>query len=161
MNAPVIHHGSFTIARTYSASPSQVFAAWADAQAKYRWFVSGEGWDIAEATHDFRVGGTERSRFRRVGDETVYTNDSRYDDIIPDKRIVFAYSMARETASGPAIFSVSLATVELQPAGTGTRLVFTEQSVFLEGADGPKHREMGWNELLDKLGAELNRSASV
>ena len=33
--------------------------------------------------------------------------------------------------------SVSLATVELKPAGKGTRLIFTEQGAFLDGYDDP------------------------
>ena len=31
--------------------------AFEDPEAHYRWFVSGEGWEIACYTHDFRVGG--------------------------------------------------------------------------------------------------------
>ena len=56
-------------------------------------------------------------------------------------------------------FSASLATVEIAPAGDGSRLVFTEQAAFFEGADGPAMREQGWNALLDALGVELRRAA--
>jgi uncharacterized protein YndB with AHSA1/START domain len=54
-----------------------------------------------------------------------------------------------------ARFSVSLATVEFKPADKGTRLIFTEHGAFFDGADGPKMREAGWNELLQKLDAHL------
>jgi hypothetical protein len=40
-------------------------------------------------------------------------------------------------------------------AGAGTRLVFTEQAVFLDGYDDAGSREHGTNWLLDKLGEAL------
>ncbi len=52
-------------------------------------------------------------------------------------------------------FSVSLATVELTPAGAGTRLIFTEHGAFFDGADGVKMREQGWQDLLGKLDVYL------
>jgi uncharacterized protein YndB with AHSA1/START domain len=57
-------HSTFTIERTYEASPARVFAAFADVPTKRRWFVEGEGWEIDAYTMDFRVGGLERGRFR-------------------------------------------------------------------------------------------------
>jgi uncharacterized protein YndB with AHSA1/START domain len=51
--------------------------------------------------------------------------------------------------------SVSLTTVEFQPSGTGTRLIFTEQGVFLDGTDSAAQREQGTQGVLDKLGAAL------
>jgi hypothetical protein len=53
--------------------------------------------------------------------------------------------------------SVSLATVELRPAGAGTRLTFTEQVVFLDGYDNAAEREEGTRAGLDNLDAELRR----
>lgn len=51
--------------------------------------------------------------------------------------------------------SVSLATIELFPSGTGTRLVMTEQGAFLDGYDDAGSREEGTKLLLDALGAAL------
>jgi len=51
--------------------------------------------------------------------------------------------------------SVSLATVELAPAGDGTRLLFTEQAAFLDGQDTAAERERGTGTLLENLDAEL------
>jgi hypothetical protein len=45
--------------------------------------------------------------------------------------------------------------VELEAAGAGTRLVYTEQGAFFEGANGPSSRKQGWSELLERLAATL------
>jgi uncharacterized protein YndB with AHSA1/START domain len=150
-------HASFVIERTYSASPQRIFAAWADPVAKRAWFVEGEGWDIQSYEIDFREGGRERSRCRVVkgeetlGEKTFFGNETVFNELIENERIVFTYAMARNGAR----FSVSLATVEFKPADKGTRLIFTEHGAFFDGADGPKMREAGWNELLQKLDAHL------
>lgn len=59
---------------------------------------------------------------------------------------------------GGTRISVSLATVELRPAGKGTRLVFTEQAVFLDDFDDGGGRERGTGVLLDQLGVALERA---
>jgi len=143
-------HSTFSIERTYLARPPRVFAAFSNEATKRRWFAEGEGWEIDEFTLDFRVGGTERSRFRFQGGAPV-GNDTIFLDIVPDRRIVLAYTMT----IGDRRISASLATVELAPAGSGTRLVYTEQGAFFDGADKPDQREAGCRELLDKLGDEL------
>ena len=53
------------------------------------------------------------------------------------------------------LISVSVTTVEFAAAAGGTTLTFTEQGVFLDGADTPAVREKGTGELLDALGAAL------
>jgi uncharacterized protein YndB with AHSA1/START domain len=140
-----VTHATFAVERTYDQPPARVFAAWADADEKARWFAPpGEASTLAFEL-DFRVGGRALSRARVDG--AVHTFDARYHDIVPDERIVFAYDMYLDDAR----ISVSLATVELEPAGAGTRLVFTEHGAFFPGGDTPEQREQGWRELLDAL----------
>lgn len=154
-------HGSFVIERRYRAAPQKVFAAWADADAKRQWFVEGEGWDIQSYELDFREGGAERSTFRHLqgietfGEETWFGNDTVFNEIVPNERIIFTYSMERNGVR----FSVSLASVEFLAAGSGTRMVFTEHGAHFDGADGVRMREGGWRELLDKLDQYLSRGA--
>lgn len=155
-------HGSFIIERRYSAAPQRVFAAWADPVAKRAWFAEGEGWDIQSYALDFREGGTEKSKFRFLkgeetfGETTLFGNDTAFNEIIPNERIIFTYSMDRNGVR----FSVSLATLELKPADQGTRLILTEHGAFFDGADGIKMREAGWHELLQKLDEHLAKSAA-
>lgn len=145
-----VTHATIVIERHYEATPARVFKAWSDPKARDRWFVAAEGWKISEYSHDFRVGGRESGRFSQTG-KNIYTNDTIYQDIVPDSRIIFAYTMAKDGEN----ISASVATVELKPEGNGTRLVFTEQGAFLDGLDTPASREGGWKELLDNLGKEF------
>jgi uncharacterized protein YndB with AHSA1/START domain len=87
-----------------------------------------------------------------VPPERVFANTT-YLDIVPNRRIVLAYTMAM----GDQRFSASLATFEFLRSDKGTDLIFTEQAAFFEGADGPKMREDGWRQLLEQLAAEFTR----
>lgn len=83
MNERSIQHATFVIERTYGASPAWVFAAWADPEAKARWFPKPNEFD-------FRVGGREIHR------GAVYTYDACYQDIVPDQRIISTYTLDRD-----------------------------------------------------------------
>ena len=150
MKPRATEHATFVIERKYSQAPARVFAAWAEPEAKARWFVGpsqsrSEGYQL-----DFRVGGREHLEVTPLGGE-VHLFDCVYQDIVPGERIVYCYDMH----IGAARISVSLATVEFKPSGTGTQLVFTEQVVFLDGYDDAGSRERGTADLLDKLALSL------
>lgn len=147
------YHSTFTIARRYDAAPARVFRAFSDPAAHSRWYVEGDGWPIAEYSHDFRVGGRESGRFSQDR-KTMIDNETLYLDIVENQRIIFAYAMS----VGGKRISASLATVELLADGSGTRLKFTEQGAFFD-AGGAKDREGGWNELLGLLEKEVARAA--
>lgn len=150
-----VSHATFVIERTYAASPARVFAAFASREAKMRWFAGPAEWGPPEHTLDFRVGGREHISGRpRGGPRHVY--EGGYQDIVPNVRIITTYDMHLDEKH----ISVSLATFELKPAGSGTRLVYTEQAAFLDGYDDAGSREHGTRELLDKLGKALAREAA-
>ena len=144
-------HGTFVIERDYPASPVQVFAAWADLDAKSQWFGPDSGGDAH--TLEFREGG--REHFEAAVGSDLYHYDALYEDIVGDERIVYTYNMHR----GEQRLSVSVSTVELAPAGEGTHLRYTEQGVFLDGADTVDAREHGTRELLEKLAGALAQGA--
>ena len=145
-------HNTFVIERTYPAAPSRVFTAFADPAAKSQWFSGPEEWESGRYELDFRVGGRERASGGPPGGP-VHLYEATYQDIVPDQRIVTTYVMYLDQTR----ISVSVATLELEPAGQGTRLRLTEQGVFLDGADTGAQREHGTRELLDALGRELER----
>jgi uncharacterized protein YndB with AHSA1/START domain len=144
-------HGAFHLERTYDATPEQVYKALSDETAKNRWFHGPQGWRPIERFMDFRVGGRERAKGRFEGGVTT-TFDAIYHDIVPRERIVYTYEMHLDDRK----ISVSLATLQIEPAGAGrTKLKVSEQGAFLDGYDDAGSREHGTGDLLDKLGASL------
>lgn len=145
-----VTHATFTLRRSFSASPARVFRAFSDMREKAKWF--GDAADgVEEHTMDFRVGGREHNHGKEPHGGGTYVFDLIYQDIIPDQRIVYTYDML---INGSRI-SVSLGTLELRPEGKGTILVYTEQGAYLDGYDNPKQRELGTVELFDKLATTL------
>ena len=146
-------HDTFSVERTYPASPSRVFAAFASKEAKDAWgddpgLEAADG-SAASTEFDFRPGGRERFGFKY--ESRTYSYDALYYDIVPDQRIVYSYEMY----SGGDRASVSLVTVEIVPGQDGTRLTYTEQAAFLDGIDKPEGREEGTGWMLDNLGTYL------
>jgi uncharacterized protein YndB with AHSA1/START domain len=157
METQPVTHSTFVIERIYPTTPERVFAAFSDPAKKRRWFVDGKGSEIQDFKMDFRVGGLEHRRFLITADNpvkgSVITNSTTYQDIIPNRRIVLAYTMSM--ADKP--FSASQSTFEFVPTEKGTKLLFTEQIAFFENSDGLEMRQDGWRKLLDALGLELAR----
>ena len=104
---------------------------------------------------EFRVGGSERLHYRFkpghpiAGSEIV--NQSTFQDIVPEKRIV---ATAKMSLNGKPI-SITLLTFEFLASGSGTDLVLTNQGTFVDWPDGAKMIEQGWRGLFESLGKEL------
>lgn len=151
MTARSATHDTFVIERTFPQAPERVFNAFADADAKARWFSGpSDQWTQSLREFDFRVGGRERLIGAWAGGK-VSSFDSIYQDIVPNERIIYSYAMQIDGVP----ISVSLATVEFKPAGKGTRLVITEQGAFLDGYDDAGSRERGTGMLLGRLAESL------
>lgn len=152
MSERSVTHATFALERTYPAAPARVFAAFADPAQKARWNGCHDEWETVEASLDFRVGGREVSRVAPPGG-LVHGMEARYHDIVPGERIVYSYAMT----VGDARVSVSLVTLEFEPADGGTRLTFTEQGAFLDAHQPPAEREAGTGIGLDRLRALLEQ----
>ena len=145
-------HATFVIERDYNAAPARVFAAFADPKQKAKWFGGPDDWEKSDHKLDFRVGGKESISGGPPGGVVHYYN-AEYWDIVPNERIVSAYEMHMDKQR----ISVSLATLEFKPKGSGTRFILTEQGVFLDGYDDAGERERGTRELLAQLEAYLSQ----
>jgi uncharacterized protein YndB with AHSA1/START domain len=151
-----IVHDTFRIERIIAASPARVFAALTNAEKKLRWFAGPPSWKQHERTVDIRVGGREHLHGEH-GSGMVSIFDAIYLDIVDGERVVYAYEM---TVNGRKI-STSLATFEVFPQPTGTKLVLTEQGAYYDDPDMAKYAPNGQNEsrrqgtegLMDKLAA--------
>jgi uncharacterized protein YndB with AHSA1/START domain len=150
MTSRKVTHATFTIERTYDVPPERVFRAFADAEAKAKWFAGSGEWREGKRVMDFRVGGKEHlSGGRKDGPPHIF--DALYQDIVPNERIIYTYEMH----IGEKRISVSLATIEFKKAGKGTKMSFTEQGAFLDDFDRPETREEGTKVLLENLARSL------
>ena len=149
-SSPSSEHAVFTIERRLAAAPARVYAAFAEAQAKNQWFARGEDLTLLRNDFDFRIGGEENVHGRWKSG-MVSKFHAIYCDVVPERRIVYVYDMHLDERK----ISVSLATVEFEPDGEGTRLRVTEQGAFLDGYNDAGAREQGTNKLMDVLARSL------
>jgi len=147
---PAAVRGAFAIERVFKATPAQVYKAFTDESAKSRWFSGGDDYTMVERRMDVRPGGREIAVGRwKSGATTRF--DAIYFDVVPDRRLVYAYEMHIDARK----ISVSLACVEIEPHPAGVTLKVAEQAVFLDGYDDNGSREHGTNFLMDRLIASL------
>lgn len=159
MQPQLIQHHTFTLEQTFRKTPAQVFAAFANPSRKRRWFAESTNHDVEHFDMQFEAGGRERAayRFKAGGPFTGVSlvHEGTFLDIVPEQRIITASTM---TLGGNRI-SASLETFEFHAEGDGTRLLFTHQAAFFEGADGPQMRQAGWEQLFSQLRSTLEQGA--
>lgn len=150
MSERSVTHATFAIERNYDATPSRVFSAWSQPDEKKQWCACHGEWNTTLHEMDFRIGGCERINTSDT-EGVVHAFVGHYQDIVPNERIVYSYGMHLDERR----ISVSLVTLEFRPEGGGTRLVLTEQGVFLDGYDEIADRKHGTEAGLDNLEAFL------
>jgi uncharacterized protein YndB with AHSA1/START domain len=154
MTDPSVVHSTFVIERNYPQPPERVYAAFAQPARKRRWYVEGDH-EIQEFEMEFRVGGSERFRYRFKEGHPIagseIANESIYQDIVPEKRIVITAKMSLNSKP----IEITVLTLEFLCSKTGTDLVLTNQGTFLDWPGGAAMIEQGWRSLLDRLEKEL------
>ena len=141
-------HGTFTLNRSWAAPPSRVFQAWADPNLKRQWFGPPPGeWTESRRTMEFRPGGLEihEGKLTTSGVTTLY--EGRFHLIEENQRLIFAYDLH---LSG-RFHSVTLASLVLEANGARTDVSYTEQVMYLDGADGTAQRRHGTEYLFEKI----------
>ena len=142
-----VGHATFRIERVYSALPKRVYQAWTNPKLKARWYGPTE--NRSALSLDYRIGGREHFT-GVVSNGLVFGYEAIFHEIVPDHRIVYSYTMD----FGKVRISASLVTVEITATeDANARLLFTDQGVYLDGADTPAAREQGTRGMLETLAA--------
>ncbi|HZM74077.1 MAG TPA: metalloregulator ArsR/SmtB family transcription factor [Candidatus Limnocylindrales bacterium] len=142
-------HDTFSLQRTYPATPSRVFSAFASASAKRAWHCAED--ELADGPSgvqefDFRPGGRERFGVKHRGENPSVRRP------VLRHRARPAHHLRYEMYADDVRNSVSVATLEFAKNGAGTTLTWTDQGVYLDGIDGtqaPVLRVGGTTEMLD------------
>ena len=150
MTSSNVTHDTFVIVRDFDSPVQSVFRAWSDPESKARWFAGSSSALGTTYELDFQVGGREVNRGGPPGGP-IYTYSARFRDIVIDQRIVYTYEMLADDTR----ISVTVATIEFHGTAGGTRLMLTEQGVFLDGRDNASQREEGTHGWLNALAASL------
>lgn len=145
-----VEHTTFVIERELAGSPRHAFRFFAEPALKARWNECHPDWTVLEERFEFHVGGVEARRWR-TGDGGEQTFLATYLDIMPARRIIYAFDMTQ----GGRRVSASLATVELVADGGRTRMLFTEQMAYLAGTRSMQMRISGTGDGFDKLVAAV------
>ena len=145
-----VTHATFVVERTFDAPLDRVWDAFAVPEQHAQWFGSEESFTETEAHEDFRVGGQAVQDGQWHGGPTSrYV--ATYTDIVERSRIVATYDM---WVDGEHL-STSLSSTEFEAVDGGTRVTYTEQSVFLDGKEDGSQRESGFQGIFDVLAAYL------
>ena len=132
------------IRRVISAPRDRVYAAWTDPAQLKEWF-GPEKVQTRDLIADARVGGEFRWDLINPEGEKM-TCRGEYRELQPGKKIVFTWQWEDDEDWEN---HVSIMTVELDDAGTGTALRLTHEKLpNKESRDG---HTRGWNSALDKL----------
>lgn len=145
-----IAHATVVMERTYAASPTRVFAAWSDVEARKRWSAPADNIRIEYEAADFREGGKDVSRCIEPGNAD-YVATVTYVDIRKGQRIVFA----EDVVHGNTRVSAALISMELTPKGAETHLALTMQIASFDEAGMEAGYQFGWSAALDNLAKEF------
>jgi len=137
---------SLKVKRFYPVAPAKVWRAWTDARALGQWFRPDASFSVPVAESDVRVGGGFRVLMINAKGEQ-FDLSGAYRELVPERRLVMTWGWKNQPGQ------VSLVTVNLRPAGTGTQLDLLHEG-YLDFVDQPTHEE-GWNGALDTLGTIL------
>lgn len=143
-------HEKITIKRTIKASLEQVFAAWADPDARAVWGPQSDGEGMEFSETDFRVGGKDVHRCGQKGD-LCFLVKTIYHDIQQPSHLLFT----ERVSTDDSLLCVSLITAEFSEAGEATNLELTVQVASLVGEDMIAGNRGGWEAALNNLGAYL------
>jgi uncharacterized protein YndB with AHSA1/START domain len=111
-----ITHDTFMLERTFTATPEQVFSAYADDKTRVQWAPPRTD-EMRYSRSEFRVHGTDEFRCGPAGDLRM-SGRTVYLDIVENQRIVLAETVSSEGH----IAAHSLVSWQLEPIGNATKV---------------------------------------
>lgn len=130
------------IARTYAASPEEIFEALTDPKTLTRWFAPSEEFDVYVDRFDARVGGRYRIEMRHQ-DGDVHTAVGTIREIDRPSRLVYTW-----TWEGGEMGD-TLVTWALSGVDEGTELTLTHEQ-FPDEESRSQHMQ-GWTAMAVRL----------
>jgi len=107
-----------------------------------KWMAPDDAFKIPVAETDVRVGGRYRI-VMHAPDGEVHDVSGVYREIVPNKKLVYTWAWKTTPQQ------VSMVTIELRAAGSGTELTLTHEQ--LVDAESRSRHEHGWKGCLARL----------
>ena len=149
-DTPLRDFATVSVARTYPVPPARVFAALTTREAMQVWGSPADTFRTTVDPFDFREGGVAVWRMD-PGEGDPWINEDRYQEIVPDARIILTSALRHQ---GALLFA-GVVVMTLTPADGGTRLMLEEHGYFPDGRDQAAMHQAGWGQVLDQIGAFL------
>ena len=129
--------------RDLAAAPARVFEVLSKPELVPKWLGPSDEFRVTAHEWDCRPGGRYRVEFNAPDGETnIVVGEFR--EVVRDERLAFTW-----TWEGKPVID-SLVTLQLTPAGNGTRLKLTHTG--FPDAEMRDHHSFGWTGTLDRLG---------
>jgi uncharacterized protein YndB with AHSA1/START domain len=143
------HHATIVLERGYEATPSRVFAEFANSVVRAKWSAPSGDELIYDETA-FKAGGRDLFRCGPKG-APKFQGETTYHVIVPDQCVI----SSEVVEAGGRHLAVSLNTLELEEAGGGTKLKLTIQVVSSSGEGMIQGFESGNRSALEGLATHL------
>lgn len=141
----------FTLARSFAATPEEVWNAWTNPDAAAHWWhPEGLSTPRESVEMDVRQGGTYTYTMVDDNDGSTFLTGGEYQEVLPYERLVFSWGDPKDE-----IEDCPIVTLVLTPTMEGTHMTF--HLAGAEGAEGDQFFYDGWNSALDMLGEYLSR----
>jgi len=145
----------FTLARTFTATPEEIWSAWSNPDEAAQWFhPEGASTPRDSVEMDVRVGGRYTYTMVNDADGASYPTGGVYLEVLPYERLAFTWG---DPTGDPD--DTPVVTLTFVPTPEGTRMTFELRGV--EGAQGDQYFYDGWDSALNVLGEYLSTSATT
>jgi uncharacterized protein YndB with AHSA1/START domain len=157
-DAPGTRIRELTLTRVFAAPRELVFRAWTDPGHVARWW-GPMGFTNPVCDWDARPGGAIRVHMRGP-DGVVYPMAGVFHEVVPPERLVFTSTAMEDAEGNPQLEVLNTVTFAEQDGKTTLTVhaVVVKAGPAAAGALGGM--EEGWNQSLDKLGAEVAPAAA-